>query len=266
LEDVAHAPHCDASCVRFSAPEQEVSLNKNRQPNNLKRTMKRILVHVLLITIVAFVYCELHAADDTPFKTAAKKVLETVKEYSDKIEQKAEEIRLLALEKTKWLFNPQNETLEGWIDVLGPRVLIRSNLDIPNLDDFVLIEGVLEHGAVVPLHSHKDRELFQIHSGELEIYIKDKWITVRAGELIDVTDGVLHGWRNRSGHTTKLMFITTVRIGKFFKEIGRPMSQSTVQMTAEDMKSLFEAATRYGYHLATPEENAQAGLNLPPLA
>jgi hypothetical protein len=57
------------------------------------------------------------------------------------------------------------------------------------------------------------------------------------------------------------LIITTPRLGRFFKEVGRPVGAPPP--TAAEMANFVETAIRYGYRLGTPEENAAVGIELP---
>jgi hypothetical protein len=63
-----------------------------------------------------------------------------------------------------------------------------------------------------------------------------------------------------------MIVVSTSKIGRFFREVGRrvrptepfrPPSQEVVQ-------HFLQTAQRYGYWIATPEENATAGIVLLP--
>ena len=50
----------------------------------------------------------------------------------------------------------------------------------------------------------------------------------------------------------------------FFGEVSKPFdpSRRPAPPTPEEMKKLFAAAARYGYWVASPEENAAIGISL----
>lgn len=52
--------------------------------------------------------------------------------------------------------------------------------------------------------------------------------------------------------------ITTARMGEFFREVGRPVGSPPP--TAQEAARFAEVAKRYGYLLATPDENAAVGI------
>jgi hypothetical protein len=60
--------------------------------------------------------------------------------------------------------------------------------------------------------------------------------------------------------------VTTSKIGRFFREIGRPVTpegQLPARPSAEEMRHFQEIAKRYGFWSATAEENTEVGLCLP---
>ncbi|WP_246585044.1 hypothetical protein [[Mycobacterium] fortunisiensis] len=57
------------------------------------------------------------------------------------------------------------------------------------------------------------------------------------------------------------LIITTPRIGRFFREVGRPAGSPP--MTAQELAHFVDTAHRYGYRLGTPDDNAAVGIELP---
>jgi uncharacterized RmlC-like cupin family protein len=90
------------------------------------------------------------------------------------------------------------------------------------------------------------------------------WIACKPGDFIQVPSGSKHAFRNRSAEPAISLVSTTAKLGHFFEEIGRRVSardQSAIPML-EELQHFMEVAIRYGYWLATPEENAAAGIRL----
>jgi hypothetical protein len=52
-------------------------------------------------------------------------------------------------------------------------------------------------------------------------------------------------------------------MGRFFQEIGRPIIGQTHPPTPDDLAEFATAVARYGYTLATAEDNAAIGIHLP---
>jgi quercetin dioxygenase-like cupin family protein len=148
------------------------------------------------------------------------------------------------------------------IDVLGLQIKLLTSLAMAE-DAFCVVSSTMGPGAVVPLHSHPDREILYILDGELEAFVGDRWRLLQAGDVLDVTDGIKHALRNLTAHPVRLLVFTTVRMGRFFNEIGRPLAAAAEMPLAQDIERLLTTSVRYGYWNATPEENAAVGISLP---
>jgi hypothetical protein len=51
-------------------------------------------------------------------------------------------------------------------------------------------------------------------------------------------------------------------MGRFFQEVGRPVTGTPQPVTAEDLARFLSVSATYGYWNATPEENAAIGIPL----
>ena len=147
------------------------------------------------------------------------------------------------------------------LDVLGPRLQFLTALS-DNDNDYCLIKGSVPPGVVVPLHSHPERETFYVHEGEVEGLWKDRWITLGAGDPFDVPGRLKHSWRNLSNTPASMLVVIPMRLGRFFRDIGRPVA--TVAPGAPkpaDLKRLVAILHAYGYWLGSPADNAAAGIS-----
>src|SRR3954451_4917054 len=138
------------------------------------------------------------------------------------------------------------------IEVLGPTI---PYLTAPNgdADGPCVMRGIIPAGAVVPMHSHADPEPVLVLSGSAEGLVdRDRgyWQRIGAGNVFHVPPDAPHAWRNFSADPAVMLFISTNRIGHFFKEV------------AADPGRFLEISERYGYWNATPEENAKIGVPL----
>ena len=150
------------------------------------------------------------------------------------------------------------------IDVFGPTMQF---LVPPRGDcDPCIMRSSVPAGVVVPLHSHADPETFIGVSGQMEglVYTDDEisWVPVGAGDVFHVPGDVKHAWRNRSDSPAVITVVSTSRIGRFFLEIAVPLASPP---TPEALERFAATSARYGYWLATPEENRAIGLELPPM-
>ena len=130
-------------------------------------------------------------------------------------------------------------------------------------DEYCLIAGAVPAGVVVPIHSHPERETFYLLEGEMQGLWKNRWITLGAGDVFDAPGGLKHGWRNVSGGSASLLFVTPMRLARFFRDIGRPLALADRgPPTPADLQRLFDVAYAYGYWLGGPTDNVAVGITL----
>lgn len=60
-------------------------------------------------------------------------------------------------------------------------------------DDLMCVENTFETGAVGAMHSHPHTQITYIVSGEFSFTIGEETRTVKAGDSLLKTDGVIHG-------------------------------------------------------------------------
>ncbi|SFS66405.1 cupin domain-containing protein [Paenibacillus sp. BC26] len=151
--------------------------------------------------------------------------------------------------------------MSALLDVMGPRIQLLT--DLSENRDYSLMKAEVPPGVIVPVHSHDDRETFVVLSGELEAFIEDSWRTVMAGDTIDIPGNVKHAWRNSTNETVTLLVASTVKMGEFFNEIGRPADTVPPGPPAPEVLMHFvTVALAYGYWLGTPDDNASIGISL----
>jgi hypothetical protein len=71
---------------------------------------------------------------------------------------------------------------------------------------------------------------------------------------------------SRSDEPAIDLIVTTARLGRFFAEIGRPVSDAPQPPTPEEIANFVAVAAKYGYVLGTPEANAAVGITMPQFA
>jgi quercetin dioxygenase-like cupin family protein len=153
------------------------------------------------------------------------------------------------------------------LDVFGPSVQF---LVAPQGSDEApcVIKGTIPPGGSVPIHSHQAIEVFYVLSGNVEVLSEKDgnthWIAAGPGDFIEVPSGAKHGFRNRSQHPVVQLITTTSKLGRFFQEIGRsiPQGANGNPPSPDQLPHFVRTSERYGYWLATPEENAAAGILL----
>lgn len=125
--------------------------------------------------------------------------------------------------------------------------------------DYCVMLCNLPAGAVVPMHSHADRETFYIVSGNPDVFRGDHWETLDPGDVADVRDGLRHAWRNASGTAVAMLCVTTMRMGRFLRDIAVDDGSADPQAGAQRFLQLVQ---EYGYWLASPQQNAATGLDV----
>jgi hypothetical protein len=115
-----------------------------------------------------------------------------------------------------------------------------------------------------PLHSHEEPELLYILEGSLEVFRSSGWMRAGVGEVVLIPGNIKHALRNSSSVPMTLALVTKSELYKFFRELAKPFDakQRPAPPTPEAMQELFRVAAKYGYWLASPEENAAIGLNI----
>ena len=156
------------------------------------------------------------------------------------------------------------------IQVLGPTIQYLTSPDAGD-DAPCIMRGTIPPGGVVPLHSHADPETFLAISGELEGLVDSperySWVPVGPGDVFHIPGDARHAWRNPAQEPAVTIMVSTSRIGRFFREVGQPVGPegpSAAPPSSAAVEHFLQTAERYGYWNATPEENAEVGLALPP--
>jgi quercetin dioxygenase-like cupin family protein len=148
------------------------------------------------------------------------------------------------------------------IDVLGPTLEF-----LTWTEEFCVMRGVVPPGVTVPLHSHDDAEDFYIVSGTQQVLVETalglKWVDAHAGDYVRVSGSALHAHRNVSDEPAVDLIVTTARMGRAFREMGRPFTGTPLSVTPEALARFMEVSVRYGVRLGTPAENAAVGIDLP---
>jgi quercetin dioxygenase-like cupin family protein len=124
--------------------------------------------------------------------------------------------------------------------------------------DYCVLRCTLPAGAVVPMHSHADRETFYVLSGTLDALTEGRWVELNAGDIIDVKDGARHAWRNSSQAAASMLCVTTTKLARFLQAISGLAEGASPE---EHAQRFFKLVREHGYWLASPEENAAVGLD-----
>lgn len=129
-------------------------------------------------------------------------------------------------------------------------------------DDYCLMKVEIPAGVTVPVHSHEDRETFYILAGELDGLTGTEWATFLPGMVLDVKNGVRHALRNTSLASTTLLMVTTMKMGQFFRDVGRPHAPGLPPPTPANLQHFGTISSEYGYWIGTPADNLGVGITL----
>jgi quercetin dioxygenase-like cupin family protein len=151
------------------------------------------------------------------------------------------------------------------LDVFGPTVEF-----LTQSDEFCVLRGVVPPGVTVPLHRHADIEDFFIISGTQQVLVHGKtgleWQNAHAGDYVCIEGDVPHAIRNVTEEPAVAIIVTTARMGRFFQEIGRPVTGTPAPPNPEELEHFVNVAVKYGYILGSAEENATVGITIPAFA
>jgi len=150
------------------------------------------------------------------------------------------------------------------LDVLGPKIEpLTSTVE----DSYCVMKGTIPPGVGIPLHSHGDAESFYVLSGEGQVLVQSQdgldWQTLKPGDFVQVPGDAKHAWRNISDQPLQALIITTPKLGNALREMGEPVpGRDQGSLGSEPMERLAEITERYGYWMASPEENVKLGISL----
>jgi quercetin dioxygenase-like cupin family protein len=132
-------------------------------------------------------------------------------------------------------------------------------------DQISVMRGTVSPGVVIPLHSHADPEIFYVLNGSLEVFQSKGWQTVSTGAVVSIPGNVRHALRNTSPSPTTLITVSKQELYSFFRELAQPFDPNSppAPPTPNEMQQLFRVAKKYGYWLASRDENAAIGISLP---
>ncbi len=93
---------------------------------------------------------------------------------------------------------------------------------------YCLIDMHIPPGGGPPPHRHDFEESFTILEGEIEAVFRDRHLTVRAGETINIPANAPHQFQNKSKQAARLLCVCSpAGQEEFFREIGVPVATRT---------------------------------------
>ncbi len=126
--------------------------------------------------------------------------------------------------------------------------------------DYCVMQCTLPAGAIVPMHSHADRETFYVLSGNPSFLREDQWQELGPGDVVDARDEIKHAWKNASQEPALMLLVTTTKMAKFLRDVST--SRADTLSPEEQAQRFLNLVLSHGYWLASPEENAAIGLGV----
>jgi quercetin dioxygenase-like cupin family protein len=123
-------------------------------------------------------------------------------------------------------------------------------------------------GAVIPLHSHSDPEVFYLLDGNVDVFqyheASSGWPPVSRGEVVTIASGVRHALRNLNSTPAISVLISQARLYHFFRELAQPINpgDQPPRPSPEVMKTLLALAAKYDFWVGSPSENAAIGISI----
>jgi uncharacterized RmlC-like cupin family protein len=182
---------------------------------------------------------------------------------ASKPEREVQVLGTTSYEQAAHLVNPAE--LET-INVLGPTIQYLT--EPGELSAPCIMRGTIPAGVSVPLHSHADPETFLMLSDSVDGLINTngefEWVRIDPGGIFHVPSDAKHAWRNQGQAPAAMIIVSTSRLGRFLREIGKPHVPGAppVRPSESEIQHFLDVAARYGYWNATREENARIGIRV----
>jgi quercetin dioxygenase-like cupin family protein len=123
-------------------------------------------------------------------------------------------------------------------------------------------------GAVIPIHSHSDPEVFYLLEGSVDVFQDSGtfagWRTASGGDVVTISGGIRHALRNPNPRPVITVLISQSKLYRFFRELAQPINpgDQPPRPSPAVMESLFALAARYSFWIGSPSENAAIGLSV----
>jgi hypothetical protein len=112
-----------------------------------------------------------------------------------------------------------------------------------------------------------DAESFFLLSGAVQVLAQrgdtDAWLDVQPGSFIHIPGSAKHAFRTTSSEPAVMLMTTTPQLGRFFQEIGRPITPGVPlpPPTPEELAHFRRLAAHYQHWLGSPADNAAVGIS-----
>lgn len=138
------------------------------------------------------------------------------------------------------------------IDVLGVELEWKLRLEETG-GQYCALLATVGPGVGVPPHQHPDQEAFLVLEGQAEFATEEDgqlvWKSAAAGDMVKIPTDALHGFRNESGATVRLLILCTSGLAGFFEEAGLPLKQGERaggNLSPEAIGRVIGIAQKYG--------------------
>jgi mannose-6-phosphate isomerase-like protein (cupin superfamily) len=120
---------------------------------------------------------------------------------------------------------------------IGAKFLIKKTALETDGNSFEMEWELAPHTGGTPYHKHPYAlETYEILDGEMDIFLIDKWITLKKGESVTVNEGETHTFKNSSDHITKAY--NTHQPAKKFDEYFEGLNQIVIKLSDKGRKKL----------------------------
>ncbi|MCU1222773.1 MAG: cupin [Edaphobacter sp.] len=145
------------------------------------------------------------------------------------------------------------------IEVLGVELEWKLTADDTG-HQYCVLSAAVPPGVGIPPHQHPDQEAFYVLDGTPEFGFETPhgldWRRAQPGEMVNILPNAMHGFRNLTDQTVRVLITCTPNLGRFFEDAGLPIaldaSRPLAPPTPVQIHRVLEIAQRYGQRFAPP--------------
>jgi quercetin dioxygenase-like cupin family protein len=122
---------------------------------------------------------------------------------------------------------------------------------------YSIVEAEVPPNAGVPLHRHPQSESFYVIEGTAEFGrigpSGPEWLAVSPGDAVHIPGNAIHGFRNLSASTARVLITCAKGLEAFFREAGMP--EARVQSgppSPASIERVIQIMRKHGQELANP--------------